>query len=247
MGFAKSSTHPTSYEFDDSKESGFSKMKRAGMNDTENETVRFSVKPNPVLYALEFTRYALIMSTLLVGIPLLGSVIYVKAAVIVGGLVIGYVLVSPVLFIVAIFTARHLMFIVTDRRAIVRVSSGRMTTNMVSIAIEAVQRIQITSFGATYGSVYLSYDETLDRRESEGSEPGYLQPGATRRVRNELTGAPAPIERVSSIWGPVNFSGPFKMRPLLFGFYGFKGFDEFANILSEQQRLRAESQRGRSW
>jgi hypothetical protein len=122
-----------------------------------------------------------------------------------------------------------------------------MTTDKVSIAIEAVQRIEMTSFGAAYGCVYLSYDKTLHRKESKGSEPGYLQPGATRRVHNGFTGAPVPIERSSSIWGPVNLSGPMNMWPRLFGFYGFKGFDEFANIVREQQGLRSEVQRGPSW
>jgi hypothetical protein len=217
------------------REVSLRKMKRVGMNDTENETVRFSMKPNPVFYALEFTRHVLLVWTLFVVIPSLGSVIYVKASLIGVGLLITYVLVSLALFIVAVVTACHLMFVVTDERAIVRVSFGRMTTDKVSIAIEAVQRIEITSFGAAYGSVYLSYDKTLHRKESKGSEPGYLQPRTTRRVHNELTGAPAPIERISSIWGPVNFSGPMNMWPRLFGFYGFKGFDEFVNIISEQQ------------
>lgn len=222
-------------------------MKCVGMNDTENETVRFSMKPNPLLYALELTRHFLFVWTLLVVIPSLGSVFYVKASLIGVGLLITYVFVGLVLFIVAVVIACHLMFLVTDRRAIVRFSFGRMTTDSVSIAIETVKGIEITSFGATYGSVYLSYDKTLHRKESKGSAPGYLQPGATWGAHNELTRAPAPIERVSSIWGPANISGPINMRPRLVGFYGFKGFDEFANIVKEQQRLRSEFQRGRSW
>jgi hypothetical protein len=32
--------------------------------------------------------------------------------------------------------------------------------------------------------------------------------------------------------------------PRLLGFYGFKGFDEFANIISEQQKLGSEFQKG---
>jgi hypothetical protein len=39
------------------------------MNDTENETVRFSKKPNPFSYALEVTWHALIMGTVISGIP----------------------------------------------------------------------------------------------------------------------------------------------------------------------------------
>jgi hypothetical protein len=48
------------------------------MNGTKNETVRSSMKPDPFLYALEFTRRTLIVGTLFGVIPSLGSVIYVK-------------------------------------------------------------------------------------------------------------------------------------------------------------------------
>jgi hypothetical protein len=210
-------------------------MKRLGMNDTNNETVRFSMKPNPFLYALEVTRHTLFLWTLFIVIPSLGSVIYVKLSLFRIGvsLLITYFFVSLVLFTVAVVTACHLMFVVTDKRAIVRFSLGRMTTDRVSIAIGTVKRIRITTFGAAYGSVYLSYDKTLHRNDSKGSEPGYSR--ATRRAPNELTGAPAPIERISSIWGPVTIWGPVNTWPRLLGFYGFKGFDQFANIISEQQ------------
>jgi hypothetical protein len=153
-------------------------MKRVGMNDTKKETVRFSMKPNPFFYALEVTRNTLLVGTLFVAIPSLGSVIYVKLSLVtIGvGLLITYFFVSLVLFIVAFATTRHLMFIVTGERAIVRFSIGRMTTDRVSIAIETVKQLKITSYGATYGSVYLSYDKTLHSKDSKGSEPGYSQP-----------------------------------------------------------------------
>jgi hypothetical protein len=217
------------------------------MNDTENERVRFSVKPDPFFSALEFTRHVLFVWTLFVVIPSLGSVIYLKESLSTIGvyLLITYFFVSLVLFVVAFVKARHLIFVVTDERAIVRFSFGRMTTNRVSIAIETVKRIEITSFGARYGSVYLSYDKTLRRKDSKGSEPGYSQSGATRRAPNELAGAPAPIERISSIWGPVNIWAPMNTWPRLLGFYGFKGFDEFANITREQQNPVQNVERGR--
>lgn len=198
-------------------------MKRIGMNDTQNETVRFSMKPNPFLYALEVTRDALLTGTavgLISGIPLIWSVIYYERALLktVVVLLITYALFGLALFIVGFVTARHVMFVVTDKRAIVRFSFWGMTTDGVSIPIETVKLIEIASYGATYGSVYLSYDKTSPRENS-----------------NEATRAP--IKRTNSIWGSMN------TWPRLLGFYGFNGFDELANIISEQQKLRFECQK----
>lgn len=185
-------------------------MKHVGMNDTQNETVRFCMKPNPFFWALEVTRNMLLMFTAFGGIVLILSPILLLTA---------YALFGLAVFIVAFVTARHLMFVVTNKRAIVRSSFGRTTTDRLSIAIEGVKRIEITSFGATYGSVYLSYDEPSPRENSEDSEPD--DPQSIRR-------AFVPIERAPSIW--ISLSN----CPRWLGFYGFKGFDDFANIISEQ-------------
>ncbi len=107
-----------------------------------------------------------------------------------------------------------------------------MTTDNLWIAIESVERIEIVSYGVTYGSVYLTYDKTSPRENSKDGEPDYSQPGPNRRAHNEVTRASVPIKRTNSIWGSMN------TWPRLFGFYGFKGFDEFANIISEQQNFR---------
>jgi hypothetical protein len=183
------------------------------MNDTKNETVRFSMKPNPVFYALEVTWQMLLVFTALGGILLVFSPVFLLTT---------YFLVGLAIFIVAFVTARHLMFIVTDKRAIVRFSSSVKTTDELSIAIETVKRIEITSYGATYGSVYLACEEPSPRENSRGSEPDDPQPRPIRRPF-------VPIERTASIW--ILLSN----WPRWLGFYGFKGFDEFANIISEQQ------------
>ncbi len=201
------------------------------MNDTKNETVRFSMKPSPFLYALEFTRYTLIAGTavaLFIGIPFIWPGLYSERGVVL--LLMTYALLGLPLFIVAYVAACHLMFVVTDKRAIVRSSFWRTTTDGLSIAIESVKHIAITSYGATYGSVYLTYDKTSPRENSKDSEPDYPQPWPIRRARNETTRASVPIKRTNSIWASMN--NPW---PRLLGFYGFKGFDEFANIISEQQ------------
>jgi hypothetical protein len=101
---------------------------------------------------------------------------------------------------------------VTDKKAIVRFSFSAMTTDDLSIAIETVEHIETSSYGATYGSVYLN------------SPIGH--------ARNEATGASILIERSHSIWSIWRLMTTW---PRLFGFYGFKGFYEFANIISEQR------------
>jgi hypothetical protein len=191
------------------------------MNDYNNEMVRFSMKPNPFLYALEFTRHALLIGTevgLAMGIPYIWPGVYSQEAVVL--LLIAYFLLGLVLFFVAFAAAGDLMFIVTDKRAIVRCSS---TAEAVSIAIETVRRIEITSFGATFGSVYLTCDKPSPRgnstaKNSRDNETAY----------EEATGASMPIKRTNSIVVLTN------NWPRLFGFYGFKGFDGFANIVSKK-------------
>jgi hypothetical protein len=210
------------------------------MSATKNETVRFSMKPNPFLYAFEVTLYVLLVGAAIVlstGVPILWPRMYSeKAAVII---LITYVLFGLALFIIVLFIACHLMFVVTDKRAIVRFSFWGMTTDGLAIAIETVNQIEINSYGATYGSVYLSCYKTSPRETSIGSEPDCPQPRPIRRARNEATRTSIPIKRFDSIWRSLNI-----WRRLL-GFYGFKGFDEFANILSGQRDSVFECQRDR--
>jgi hypothetical protein len=171
------------------------------------------MKPNPFLYALEVTWHMLLFTAALGGILLVFRPVLLFAT---------YVPIGLTIFIAAFVTARHLMFVVTDKRAIVRRSSGETTTDELSIAIETVTRIEITSFGAAYGGVYLIHEEPSPRENSKDSKPGDPQPRSIRR-------AFVPIERADSIWNLLS------KWPRWFGFYGFKGFDEFANIISEQQ------------
>lgn len=200
------------------------------MNATENETVRFSVKPNPFLYALEFTRHTLLAVTavlLWTGIPIWPGIYFGRTGALL--LLTAYALLGLLLFIVAYVAACHLMFVVTNKRAIVRSSFWGKTRDRRSIAIESVKHIAITSYGARYGSVYLTYDKTAPREISTADESDYPQPGSIRRARDEEARASAPIERTNSIWHSMT------TWPRLLGFYGFKGFDEFANIISEQK------------
>ena len=205
------------------------------MNDTQNETVRFSVKPNPFLYALEVTRDASLTWTavgLISGIPF---IIFSGWALV--ALLVSFLLLGLFIFMVGFATACCSTFIVTDKRAIVRFSSSAMTMDELSIEIETVKCIKINSYGATYGSVYLTYDETSLREKSKESEPDCPQSEPIRRVGKEATRASIPTKRTKSIWGPMS------TWPGLHGFYAFKGFDEFANIISEQTRKPSPSYR----
>jgi hypothetical protein len=205
------------------------------MNGTKNETVRFSMKPNPFLYALEVTLYILLVWTAIVlstGVPILWPGSYSQRGVVL--LLITYVLLGPTLFIAVFIAACLLMFVVTDKRAIVRFSFWGLTTDALSIAIESVKRIEINSYGAKYGSVYLSYDKTSPLENSKDSEPDDPQPQPIRRARDEATRASIPIKRNDSIWGSNSIWSSMNFWPHLLGFYAFKGFDEFANIISEQ-------------
>jgi hypothetical protein len=106
------------------------------MNDTKNETVRFSMKPKPFLYALEVTRHTLLAATtveICIGIPFVWPGIFSEKGVVL--LLISYALLGPPVFIVAFVAAWHLIFILTDKRAIVRSSFWGVTTDGLSIAI----------------------------------------------------------------------------------------------------------------
>jgi hypothetical protein len=114
------------------------------------------------------------------------------------------------------------VFLLTDKRAIVRFSSSVTTTDDISIAIERVKGIEITTCGPTYGSVYLSYDETPPPENSQNIGLGDLQRRPIRRTS-------VASERPASIWILLS------RWPRWSGFYGFKGFAEFANIIGEQR------------
>ena len=173
------------------------------------------MKPNPFFYALELVWHGLIWFTGYGGFLLVFYPVVLLTA---------YFLVGLAIFTLALVTARYLVFLVTDTKAIVRSSFGEEMTDVLSIAIETVKHIDITSCGATYGSVYLTCEEPSARENSKDSEPDDLQPRPIRR-------AFVPVERTALIFVFMN------QWTRWLGFYGFKGFNEFATIISEQQVL----------
>jgi hypothetical protein len=76
------------------------------MNETENETVRFCMKPNPSFYALRFTSHRLLMGSFFGGMPLALPLFFSKSGIVL--LLATYVPLGLAIFIVAFVTARHL-------------------------------------------------------------------------------------------------------------------------------------------
>jgi hypothetical protein len=209
----------------------------------DDEVILFEEKPNVFLYALEATRIGFLIGAVAVFAGLL--VIYSKGlhvSVVHLALLelIGYVFGNFCFFLAGVFKAYFFTIIATNRRAVVRFSGwGMATTDGVSIAIEAVTRIETNSYGATYGSVYLESDEASRRKSSRNSEHAFSEQRVSPYISDEPSDVAVPIKRTVSIWRSMPFA------PRLYGFYGFKRFDEFANIVSEQHKLRLMMVSGR--
>lgn len=176
------------------------------------------MKPSPFLYALEFTLHALFAGTTralvisffpLMGLPFIWPGLYSEMAAAV--LLVAYALLGLSLFAVSWVVARNLRFVATDKNVIVRFSFWGMTADALSVAIEAVERIEIRVYGTAYGSVYLN-------------SPIQLAHGGVTR------GCAPLVQRSNASWRSMN------SWRRLFGFYGFKGFDEFANIIAGQRK-----------
>jgi hypothetical protein len=203
----------------------------------DDEVILFEEKPNVFLYALEVTRIGFLIGAVLLFAGVL--VIYCKGLqVSVVSLVllelIGYVLSIFCFFLAGVFKAHFFTIIATDRRAIVRFSGwGMATTDGVSIAIEAITRIETNSYGTTYGSVYLESDEASRRKSLRNSEHTFSEQPTPPNISDEPSEVVDPIKRTVSIWRSMPFV------PRLYGFYGFKRFDEFARIVSERHKLRS--------
>lgn len=193
-----------------------------------DEIILFTEKPNALLYALEVTRHNLLFWSIAGAAPLVVTLIYTEGSLLSAGnlTLVTYGVIGVFLLIVAFGTARCLTFVVTSKRAIVRVSLWRATIDGLSIAIDTVKRIEINSYSATYGNVYLIADRTAASETFKTSQP-------------ELTESTAVVKRTASLLGSI------RNWPRLLGFYGFKGADQFTNIIIEQQKRRSEFKRGR--
>jgi hypothetical protein len=205
-----------------------------------DEVVKFRIKPNVFLYTFEASRFYLV---LFLGIAFaVMPVAYLKTGLPIGGLMLRIVLsvygVLSIIFLVLVaLIALCVEFIVTNRRAIVRLTLGGVNDN-VSIPLESIRTIEIRSYGKRYGSVYFDRDEALppdglqfyDGTSSQTSD--YLRAASfspavarTRRVANLVV-----RQGRALAW----LSMP-STSPALSGFYGFRQFDTFANLILELQ------------
>jgi hypothetical protein len=201
------------------------------MNNIEDETVRLWVKPNPFLYALEATRiyflitvflFAVIQAVYARGLPL-----YIAIKIAVTCYFFGHF----IFFMVTVLLACCVVLIVTDKRVLVRVSFI-WTVDSVAIPIQDIEQIEVRSYGARYGSVYIDYSDASRSSLSPDflhNEPLQMSKARSRRARLVLKPCGLPI------W----LSAPFT-RPQLRGFYGFKQFDEFARLILDLQGRRVD-------
>jgi hypothetical protein len=217
----------------------------ATLDDVIDEVVRLRVKPNVFLYALEASRYffvaalPLLFFSMLVahfrtGVPI-GSGLMLQVALSI------YALLSFIFFVLMVFMARHVEFIITNKRVIVRASLLRRVKDNISIPIGSIKRIEVRSYNARYGSVYFDDDEAAplaDLRRYDDSRSQILDPSrppsfdpAADRTRRLAT------LDVRSDWASIWLSMPSSSSRS--GFYGFEHFDTFAKLVAELQQTAA--------
>ena len=209
------------------------------MNKAIDEDVRFRVRPNAFLYALEASRFHLVVALAIsfaimtfvqfrTGLPI-GRFMLVLALEIYG-------LLSLVFFLFLVFLARGIEFVITNKRVIMRVSlMGRVKDN-ISLPIELIIRIEVRFYNSRYGSVYFECDEApcLDDLEPYDDSPQSGLVSFSRRADRPRRLASVIVK---SGWVPMWLSMRVTSAPLS-GFYGFKHFDAFAKLVPELQELR---------
>jgi hypothetical protein len=193
------------------------------MNKSIDESPRFFVKPNPLLYALEATRFWLLVSIFVYVVAL---VFYFRGVPLVLSLEIVtflYCLSYLVLFVGTPILACGFSFIVTDKTVLLRASFIK-SVDEIAIPIDGIERIEIRSYNERYGSVYIDCSRGVDRLPSafgSSSSPSSQDPLAR-------SGTVCLVERPSGL--PIWLSMPFTV-PFLRGFYGFKQFDVFSSVI----------------
>jgi hypothetical protein len=198
----------------------------------DGETIRLTVKPNAFLYTVEATRsYLLIMLAM---VALLVPYVHFRTGLQIGlatqiALIVCGVL-APIFFIVVMIGAHCMAFLITDKKVIARMSIMGRIDDKISIPIKSIENIEVRSYNALYGSVYLKcYKESRDRGSrsdtSDGSHPASLH-------RPVIQPRPLAIVRPgrASIWLSMPWSSP----PLA-GFYGFGHFEAFVSLIIERQ------------
>jgi hypothetical protein len=208
------------------------------MNDVIDEMIKFRAKPNVILYAFEASRFYLVLT---LGIALaVMPLAYFRTGLPIGGLMLRivfsvYAVMSVIFLMLVTLLALCVEFIVTNKRAIVRVALVRVNDN-ISIPLESIRAIEVRSYSARYGSVYfdcdeasppigLQFDDGLGSQTSDHLRSASFGPvvGRARRVANLIV-------KPGRAW----LSMP-STSPALSGFYGFRQFETFANLILELQ------------
>jgi hypothetical protein len=188
---------------------------------SEDDAIIFREKPNPILYGIEAARVPLLFMVCLNIAQ--GLILHMTRGASIVFLVKLTLSLDCILFGLFIFVlmliALGAEFILTDEDAIIRVG---IYARYWSIPIEDVASVEVRTYGQQYGSVY------LERCKAGRGEP-------RRRPINIKTGN-------ASIWLSLPSSWP-----ALVGFYGFRNFDAFANLivgLRDGAQLRGDEGRG---
>jgi hypothetical protein len=195
---------------------------------SHHERIRLKVRPNAFLYALEASRIHLLIMLAMVALPIpIHMERGFSLAFLAPLMLILFGLFGAFLFVILMIAARCMMFIITDNRAIVCMSvMGRITDRM-SVPIESIESIEVSSYNARYGSVYLKRYGASPHRVSPSDSPDYSRGASSRGRMGRPRGLAIPILR--SGWASIWFSTPSPK----FGFYGFEHFEAFAALIAE--------------
>jgi hypothetical protein len=137
---------------------------------SEDEVVLSQAKPNPFLYCLEASR-ATILSMLGLSAFLILMLMFTKGGPLIFLLkvvaVLDLIVFSIFLLIVVLF-ARGLSFVLTNRNVLAR--AGRQ---WLGVPLEEIKSVEIRSYGAKYGSVYLErYSDPFETVAGKSIELG---------------------------------------------------------------------------
>jgi hypothetical protein len=187
------------------------------VTDQPDEIIKLRVKPNPLLYALEATKFFLFVIIFPLAVALLfsfrGLPLYLGLEI---GLTIfffGYL----VLFFAVVLNALTTEFIVTDQRVLLR-STFLGVADRIDIRLQDIEVIEERSYNARYGSLYI-----ISSSDGLFCRPSYNP--ASERCADLVVKS----SRLA-IW----LSAPFTAPPMR-GFYGFNQFDTFAKLIVQLQ------------
>jgi hypothetical protein len=170
---------------------------------SEDEVVLSQAKPNPILYSLEASR-ATILAMLGLSAFLIPLLMFTKGSPLLFLLKLVAVLdliAFSIFFLAVALIARGLTFVLTNKAILVRTSRLQL-----GVPVEEIKSVEIRSYGAEYGSVYLE----------RYSGPSEMIAGKSIELGKQS----------GSIWLAVPSS-----KPQLFGFLGFKSFDNFGRMI----------------